>query len=379
MSFEKLKEHSTYGVEFKNIEDYEKDLKENYTKPGHPIAFSGIHNIFEYYRGVLTKKKIKNILFTIQNYTLHKQYKNGVRNPSYSHFPRYQFQMDLVDMQDRAKYNKGVRYLLTVIDTFTRYAFIRMLKDKRAPTVLDAFKSILTEAVKPPIMIVCDRGAEFQNKLFKKFCRDNNIKLYVPDTSIHAAYIERFNLTMQLIVEKYLTENETNVYYNEMGKLVTTYNTRKHRMIQVTPKEAETNPLVHTNMRLNMLKYYEKIKYRRATLKIGDTVRISKQKGKFSRGYKTQSSEEIFRIASISHKSKIPLYFLESYDGKEKLRGGFYDFELTKTNLENVFRVERIIRRRQQNGVKQLFVKWKGFDTTYNSWVDAKDIKKKTN
>ena len=109
-----------------------------------------------------------------------------------------------------------------------------------------------------------------------------------------------------------------------------TYNTRKHRMIGTSPCIAENDPSLHLDMRLRMSKYYEKIKPKTKTLNVGDTVRISKQKGKFSRGYKEQSQLEIFKIYEIKTKSKIPMYYLETYDGSEKIKGGFYDFELTK-------------------------------------------------
>jgi hypothetical protein len=110
--------------------NYEDDLRSNYNKPGHPIAFSGIQNIYDYYKGNLSVNQIKDILSGIENYTLHREYKKGQRNPSYSHFKRNQFQMDLVDIQALAPYNDGIRYLLSVIDTFTRFAWVRLLKDK---------------------------------------------------------------------------------------------------------------------------------------------------------------------------------------------------------------------------------------------------------
>ena len=376
MSFQKIEdENQIYGEDFESIEECENDLQNNYNNPGHPIAYSGINNIFEYYRGVLSREKIKNILSTIDNYTLHKDYKKGQRNPSYSHFPRYQFQMDLVDVQERSRYNSGVRYLFTVIDTFTRFAFVRMLRDKTAKTVLDSFKSILEEAGKKPIMIVSDRGTEFKNALFDKFCSEQNIKLYNPDTSIHAAYIERFNLTLQKLIEKYLSENETEKYVDKLIDILKTYNSRKHRMTGYSPFIAETMPEVHLNIRKKMSEYYAKIKEKNITYKVGDTVRIARQKGKFSRGYKEQSSVEVFKVYKISKKSKIPLYFLETFNGMEKIRGGFYDFELTKTNLDS-FKIEKVIKQKIVNGEKHLYVKWKGFDSTHNSWIPATDVTK---
>jgi transposase InsO family protein len=365
--------------------DYEQDLKENYNKPGHPIAFSGIQNIYNYYNGNLSVNKIKEILAGIENYTLHREYKKGQRNPSYSHFKRNQFQMDLVDIQALAPYNDGIRYLLTVIDTFTRFAWARLLKDKRGETVLEAFKSVLESAKDKPRIIVCDRGTEFHNVKFKKFCADNNIFLYTPDSSIHAAYVERFNRTLQSLIYKYMTENETHRFIDKVSKdgvltnvfaqLMQTYNNRKHRMIGTSPCIAETNPEVHLSMREKLGKYYEKIKPKKRIFNIGDTVRIAKQKGKFSRGYQEQSNLEIFKIYEIREKSKIPMYLLESYDGNEKIKGAFYDFELTKVN-QTEFRVEKVLKSRKRGDVTEHYVKWKGFNDSYNSWITADDVTK---
>jgi transposase InsO family protein len=386
IGFEKLQKVSDYGTEIVNSDEIENDLQENYNKPGHPIAFSGINNIYDYYKGRLSKDKIKNILAGIENYTLHREYHKSQRNPSYSHFKRNQFQMDLVDIQALAPANDNVRYILAVIDTFTRFAWIRLLKDKRGETVLRAFKSILVDAVDQPKTIVCDRGTEFHNELFKAFCRDKDINLYTPDSSIHAAYIERFNRSLQSLIYKYMTEHETdrfidvthsdgtkvNVIYN----LMDTYNNRKHRMIGTSPYIAETDSNVHLDMRIRMSKYHEKIKRKVRHFNVGDTVRIAKQKGKFSRGYNEQSQKEIFKIYEIKENSKIPMYLLQTYDGSEKIKGSFYDFELTKVNSD-IFRIEKVLKSRKRRGVLEHFVKWKGFNDTYNSWIKADDVTQK--
>jgi hypothetical protein len=180
-----------------------------------------------------------------------------------------------------------------------------------------------------------------------------------------------------------MTENETHrfidrtskdgVLTNTFAQLMHTYNNRKHRMIGTTPCIAENNPEVHLSMRMKLADYYDKIKPKKRTFNIGDTVRIAKQKGKFSRGYKEQSNQEIFRIYEIREKSKIPMYLLETYDGSEKIKGAFYDFELTKMNNTD-FRVEKVIKSRKRGEVTEHFVKWKGFNDTYNSWIQANDV-----
>lgn len=369
-----------------NKDEAKIDLKKSYIKPGHPIAFSGVHNVYDYYNKALSLDEIREILSEIENYTLHREFHKSQRNISYSHFKRYQFQMDLVDVQQLAKYNDNVNYWLTCIDTFTRYAFVRLLRSKQSENVLYAFKSILEEAVDKPFMVVVDRGTEFYNKDFKKYCDDNNILFYSPDSSIHGAYIERFNRSLQAIVYKYMTEYETHRYIDMvdedgtkidlMPRFVATYNNRRHRMINIPPYMAETMPEFHEKMRKLLSLYYEKVKKQNVKFNVGDTVRISKIKGKFSRGYNERASQEIFKIHEVKTNLKIPMYVLSNYRGDEIIKGSFYASELIKVSGDN-FRVEKVIKKRKIKGKTQLLVKWKGFDDSYNSWINEDQVTQK--
>jgi hypothetical protein len=67
------------------------------------------------------------------------------------------------------------------------------------------------------------------------------------------------------------------------------------------------------------------------------------------------------------------MYFLETYNKSEKIKGGFYDFELTKVNFED-FRIEKILKTRTIDGKTQHLVRWKGFNSDYDSWIDSTDI-----
>lgn len=369
-NFTLLKNGNQTSVYDKNIEE---DIRQNYLKPGHPIAFSGLTQIYDYYNRKLPLSKIKQILASIESYTLHREFHKQKRNISYTHFKRYQFQMDLVDVQQLAKFNSNVHYLLNVIDTFTRFAFVRPLISKHATVVLEQFKDILREAQQKPYMIVLDKGTEFMNDQFINFCKSNKILLINPQSNVHAAYIERFNRTLQNIMYKYMTENETNRYVDVLQKLVTTYNNRKHRMIQMSPTQAELDPTQHIKINLNQALRNQTLKKKDPVYAVGTYVRIAKQKGKFSRSYQEQTQQEIFKIFKIDTTKKIPLYHLETYNGDEKIKGGFYDFELTQVSTD-IFRIEKIIKKRTFQRKKQLFVKWKGFDNKYNSWINEEDV-----
>jgi hypothetical protein len=374
-NFIRLEPSLNYNNEDEEITD-EKILKD-YTTPGHPIAYSGVVNVYNFYNRLVPLTRIQKLLSGNEGYTLHKEFHNQQRNITYKHYKRYQFQMDLVEVQHLAPKNDGIRYLLNCIDIFTRYAFVRPLKDKSANLVLHAFKSILEEAGTKPYMIVMDRGAEFTNKQFKDFCERNQIKLLNPQSSIHAAFIERFNRTLQLLMYKYMTDNETERYIDVLPQLVHTYNNRIHRMIRTTPHKAETNENgEHLNLELIQQEQHKKIKPKKPALTVGSYVRIAKQKGKFSRGYNEQTMQEIFKIKSVNIQKPIPLYHLTNYDGDEDIIGGFYEFELTPVEAK-VFRIEKILKKRTLRGKRQIFVKWKGFSEKHNSWIDETNIVKK--
>ena len=86
--------------------------------------------------------------------------------------------VDLADMQLLSKYNKGIRFLLCVIDIFSKYAWVVPLKDKKGTSIVKAFQSILKQSNKKPNKIWVDKGSEFYNAYFKKWLRDNNIVMY---------------------------------------------------------------------------------------------------------------------------------------------------------------------------------------------------------
>ena len=101
--------------------------------------------------------------------------------------------------------------------------------------------------------------------------------------------------------------------------------------------------------------------------KIGDHVRISKYKNIFAKGYTPNWSEEVFVIKKV--KNTVPwTYVINDLNGEEII-GTFYEKELQKTNQQE-FRIEKVIKRKGD----KLYVKWKGYDSSFNSWIDKKDL-----
>jgi len=381
MNLQQFKKHDDKDFLWRNFQvlndnsKLEEEIVARYKEAGNPAAFSSAYNVYNQLNGEVPLKTIKEILSTVESHSLHKEFHNGQRNKSYSRFKRYQFQIDLCFIIDLAPFNDNIKYFLTVIDCFTRYAFVRPLKLKKSDEVLQAFKDVLVEAEEKPLMIVCDKGTEFTNKSFSNFCESEGIKLILPQANTHAAYVERFNRTFQTLVRKFCTEFETNRYLENVQDLVKSYNLRKHRMIGMSPFEAERNPEAALVLNKLISKQEAEIKKRVPDLKVGSYVRISKSKNKFSRGYDIQSQREIFKIKSIDTKKRKPLYHLTDYNGDEDIQGGFYRFEITPVNI-STFRIEKVLRRRRdKDGKKFALVKWLGYSDAHNQWIPEEELK----
>ena len=293
------------------------DLKKNYTNPSHPIAYSGINTVYLYYGKRIPIGEIARTLSSIDSYARHKESKQLRRNPTFVYKRRQQFQIDLVEVHQLSDYNDGFKYLFNAIDIFSRFAFSIPMKSKTAASTLQAFKSVLQQAVTYPESVYSDRGAEIKNTLFFTFCREHNIKVMFADTSVHAAYVERFNRSLKTLLYKHYWhwENESSPFVDVVEKLVKTYNERYHRGIGMSPSEGEKSKNA-SKIRNIHEKKYARVKRKKPKFKVGDEVRVSVLKSKFSREYHQRFREEVFKIKSVSTKLPIPTYTLSDYKGR---------------------------------------------------------------
>ena len=103
--------------------------------------------------------------------------------------------------------------------------------------------------------------------------------------------------------------------------------------------------------------------------KVGDRVRTSKYKNIFAKGYTPNLSEEVFVIKKV--KNTVPWTYVINDLSDDEITGTFYKKELQKTSQEE-FRIEKIIKRKGD----KMYVKWKGYDNLFNSWIDKKYLTK---
>jgi len=114
-----------------------------------------------------------------------------------------------------------------------------------------------------------------------------------------------------------------------------------------------------------------KIPEGRTKFKVGDLVRITKEKVKFAKRYEQTFPAEIFRVVKDIQRVPQPVYEL-SYSQSRSIEGHFYNYELVKVTFSSQ---TEFYCTRNTGGIKQHPVKWRGYDETFNSWVNVSDIK----
>ena len=146
------------------------------------------------------------------------------------------------------------------------------------------------------------------------------------------------------------------VYIDKLDNIVDEYNNTYQTTIKMEPIDVKDNTYNNAGKEINN---------KDPKFKVGDHVRISKYKNIFAKGYLPNWSEEVFVIKKV--KNTVPwTYVINNLNGEEII-GSFYEKELQKTSQEE-FRIEKLIRRKGN----KLYVKWKGYDNSFNSWIYKK-------
>ena len=128
-------------------------------------------------------------------------------------------------MQLLSSYNKGITFLLCVIDIFSKYAWVVPLKDKKGVSIVTAFQSILKQSNRrTPNKIWVDKGSEFYNVSLKKWLRDNDIVMYSTNNEGKSVVAERFIRTLKSKIYKHMTSISRNVYIDKLDDIVNEYN-----------------------------------------------------------------------------------------------------------------------------------------------------------
>src|SRR5277367_6372910 len=343
------------------------DALEVYYEPESTGGYGGVARLR--HAADASKAETDEFLKRQRTYTLHKPARLRFSTRPYKVAGiDQQRQADLVEMIPYEEVNDGYRYMLTVIDLFSRFAWAVPIMNKTGKEVMRAFRAIFATRRKCEILQT-DEGREFTNRHVPHLFNVENVRFFIVKSQFKAAVCERFNRTLKSKMWRYFTSHGSYRWVDVLPELLRLYNASVHRSIGMAPNDVNDD-VEHELWLKQERKGPQKVTNKEPTTRfeVGDEVRLSKAKQVFTKGYLPNWTEEIFTLSRVLDTEPVQ-YKVTDYRHDE-MQGSFYDAELQKVVKSAEYAVERVLRRRRVRGRYQYLVKWLGYDDTHNSWVD---------
>lgn len=353
-------------------------LSRMYFDPSLPSSFGGIQRLQEsakLNKRQLDKTEIVKFLKEQDAYTIHRDIKRRFKRQSIiAPSIDYQWQADLVILNNLRQYNDGFNNILMCIDVFSRYAWAVPLKTKTGQEIIRAFTHIFDTSGRKPIKLNTDQGTEFVNSEFQTFLKARNIDFFVSVGDTKAAICERLNRTIKSKMWRYFTWKNTYRYIDVLPSLMEAYNNSKHRTIGIAP--AKVNSSNSNKIRLRLKRMETKVGNKKPKYFVNQPVRLSSLKSPFAKGYTGNWTDEIFFVDKIYFQYLPFMYRIRDENGFV-IKGRFYEQELQGIVIapDKEYKIERIVAKRTRGGKNQVLIKWLGYPDSANTWEPEENIR----
>ena len=342
-------------------------LENNYFKPGVPGAFAGPKKLYN-----TLKQNKQHVTHTKVKQWLHDQDAFSLLQPVKYKFKRQRvitrgiddmWDVDLADMTNIVDQNDGHRFLLIVIDVFSKYLWVQPIPNKTHTSIIHAFQKIFQQTTRRPRTLRTDNGTEFKNRWVKQFMKNENIYAYTTKNEMKANFAERVIRTLKGMMYRYFLHRQTYRYIDVLQDLVYNYN---HRLHSSLPKYSPAGITKDVESKVWKYMYIDKMKLKKTKskfkFKIGQYVRISHLKYAFQRDYHIKWTQEVFKVTHRCKKQGIHLYRVKDLLD-EDVDGHFYVDELQAVtkDINSVYKIEKVLKTRKRQGIKEIFVKWLGW------------------
>jgi len=237
--------------------------------------------------------------------------------------------------------------------------------------VQEAFKQIFRRALAYPLMVQSDQGTEFESRAMQPFFNERGIKQYSVKSQFKASLVERFQRTLKEKMWRYFTHKHTRRWIDVLQSLLSAYNNAPHRSIGMSPNQMTPNNEMYEWLRAE--EGPTPILKTKRSVKVGDTVSLSRVKNVFEKGYLPNWTTEIFTVSKVLN-THPPQYKVRDYNNEE-IRGSFYIQELQVVDLPADYDIEEIVGQKRVNGRLYYHIKWLGYPTSMNTWEPAENLR----
>ena len=237
-----------------------------------------------------------------------------------THYKDECWSIDLIDRSSLAKYNKNYKFVFTIIDNHTKYAWAIPLKDKSGKSTTNALKNLIEKAKRKPDKIWSDRGKEFYNKTLLDFLKQTEIQIYSINSDLKAVFVEHFNRTLLDLIKKPMYIEGKACWLNHINSALDKYNNHVHGTTKMTPFEAN-------NQSIDPPTFVNKPK--QPKFQVGDYVRVPDKRNLYSKGYTTNGNRELFKIHKINPTNPVTYGLVD--ENNEQIEGKYYEQELLRS------------------------------------------------
>ena len=253
----------------------------------------------------MTQKNIKTFINEIYSKPPKKNYATNKTNVY--HIDDI-WSLDILDLKDYGpENNRGYRYVLVVIDNFSKFGWTIPLKNKNSQSIKNSFENVLLSSKRSPTLIETDRAKEFYNNIFQDFLNKNNIKLFSRNSSYGAVFAERFNRTIRDLLKKIVFERGDAKWVDILPTITKQYNKKVHSSTKLTPIQAslkKNEGYVYKNL-------LDKRKKIEPKFQLNDLVRTADLRKTFSKGDTTNWKYTLYKVTEIINDT-IPSYKIDN-------------------------------------------------------------------
>ncbi|CAJ0570586.1 unnamed protein product, partial [Mesorhabditis spiculigera] len=272
-------------------------------------------------------------------------------------------QADLGDLSDLAEWNDGMKWLLLVVDIYSKFIMVAPLKDKRPAGVAVEMRKMFNPWI--PYNLMTDQGKEFTSGAMLDLYKDLEINHFTLRGSDQKAQVAEAHLkTIKYKIYRYFTHYNTRRWVDVVHKIADTLNHTRSSVTGMRPVDVTLD----TRLPEQHVRIADDSRFN-----VGDTVVLSNRRQTFQKGFRGLWGTELFVVRHVD--MRIPVTYRVADLNGELVEGRFYEQELQRAeNREGVYKVEKVLRERRRRGKIEYFVKWLDYGDEFNSWVAADDV-----
>ena len=360
-----------------------------YSDPRYQGGLSSVDKLFAAVRERdprVTRDEVKNWLRGQFSYTLHHQARRTWdRNKIIVDGPHIQCQIDIADMSPYKGENRGYRYILTMIDCFSRFGLAEPMMTKTAKETADVLGRMIDRY--PIQQCQADRGREWYNQLVRqKLAFKGTFLFYTHNQDIKCSEVERFNQSIKRKVFRLFTLRGNRNWVDHLQDIIHGYNNTIHRTIKMKPADVTEDDkerlfkLMYDGFedRTELYNHMLTQPLGKSPFKVGDIVKLRYYLPPLEHSYLPNYDDRYFKIARIVRGYPYARYKLIYWE-KDKsgqdipFEGSFYAQELQHVN-HGEYRIE-VKERRGRGSTAQALVHYLGYPKSFDAWVPASQVR----